>query len=378
MKGYQISEPYDVTLVCRIEYDSEKCVYRGVPKEYESYFPQNKLPHSNFLHSIPSEWQEFFKNAPENVVNEALEKSQQTDINEEQIAEMLKTSDPHDFLIDFHYIGEGLTSTVFTALSHKKIVVVKQMPIQKENIDLMASEIQIMAQLKSKYMVKMVSAHLVDDTIYIVMEYMDGGELSMIGKYIEFTESQIAYFAYKVLKGIDYLHSLNIIHRDIKTANIFLNSNGKAKIGDFGFATQLSDKHQKCDLIVGSPYRMAPEVFAGEKYSFPADIWSLGIMLRELADGEPPLADLAPKKAAELVEKHGLPDLREREEDEDEWSDEFLDFIGKCNILDPKKRPSAHNLLKHPFLESRCKSKEITHVVQTAKEDAENDLMGAL
>ena len=378
MKSYHISEPYDVSLVCRIVYDPDKCVYRGVPKEYESYFPQNMLPHSTFLNTIPSEWQEFFKNIPGDIVNETLEKSQSSDKIEDHIAEMLKTSDPHDFLIDFHYIGEGLTSTVFTALSHKKLVVVKQMPIQKENIDLMASEVQIMAQLKSKYMVKMISAHLVEDTIYIIMEYMDGGELSMIGKYIEFTESQIAYFAYKVLKGIDYLHSLNIIHRDIKTANIFLNSNGKAKIGDFGFATQLSDKDDQCDLIVGSPYRMAPEVFAGEKYSFPADIWSLGILLRELADGEPPLADLTPQKASELIEKHGLPDLREREEDEDEWSEEFLDFISKCNRLDPKKRPSAHHLLKHPFLEMRCKSKEITHVVQTAKEDAENDYAGAI
>ena len=224
----------------------------------------------------------------------------------------------------------------------------------------------------------MISAHLIDDTIYIIMEYMDGGELSMIGKYIEFTENQIAYFAYKILKGIDYLHSLNIIHRDIKTANIFLNSNGKAKIGDFGFATQLSDKNAKCDDIVGSPYRMAPEVYAGEEYSFAADIWSLGVLLRELADGDPPLSDLAPQKAAELVQKHGLPELREREEDEDEWSEEFISFIEKCNRLDPKKRPSAHSLLKHPFLEMRCKSKEISHVVQTAKEDAENDFADAL
>ncbi|OHT12027.1 Serine/threonine-protein kinase pakC [Tritrichomonas foetus] len=295
-----------------------------------------------------------------------------------EIASKLKTTDPRKILTNFKKIGEGLTSTVFTAtLDHEKIAV-KQMTIKSSQIKYMASEVQVMASLESKYLVNMIAAHLVDRTIYILMEYMDGGSLSQISRYIQFTEEQIAYFAYKILKGLDYLHSTNKIHRDVKCANIFLKSDGQAKIGDFGFTSQLSSKNDKRSSIVGTPYWMAPEVIIGEEYSFSVDIWSLGVLLRELADGEPPLADLPPMKALNIIQNHGLPPLKEREEDEEEWSEDFLDFIDRCNKINPDERATTKELLDHPFLENRCKKKQISRIVQTAKEEAENDICDLL
>ena len=372
MKSYKVSAPYDVSLVFRNVYDAESDVYLGVPKDLEPYFPPDKLPPSVPLTGIPPEWEAILKNAP-HCLEDNRPNDHPDEKNADRLSDRFKTTNPEEFLTDMKLIGRGLTASVYSAIYHKKLIAVKLIDLKKADLKYIASEVQVMAYVRCKYLVKMISAHLVEDKIYILMENMTGGELNHIGKYIQFTESQIAYVAYKVLMALDYLHSENILHRDVKCANVFLTSEGKAKLGDFGFTTRLANRKEKRDSIVGSPYRMAPEVVEGEEYSFPADIWSLGILLREMADGEPPLADLAWRAAAEMIEERGVPPLQERDEDEEEWSSEFIDFIDQCNKLDPHERPTARKLLKHPFLELRCKHQEMSHVVQTAKEEAEND-----
>ena len=109
---------------------------------------------------------------------------------------------------------------------------------------------------------------------------------------------------------------------------------------------------------------MAPEMMKDENYSFLVDIWSLGIICRELAEGKPPYADYLPIKAMYFIVNKGIPDISLK----DAHSSEFLDFLDKCLDSDPKKRLSATELLNHPFLSRSCNQTEIPTLIQEAQQ----------
>jgi serine/threonine protein kinase len=130
----------------------------------------------------------------------------------------------------------------------------------------------------------------------MVMEYMDVGALTdLIGEEPQFrmTEPEIARVACDVLTALAFLHAADRIHRDVKSDNILINSRGEIKLADFGRAAQLTDASPKRNSVVGTPYWMAPELIRGEPYDVKVDIWSFGIVLIEMAEGEPPYMDLS-------------------------------------------------------------------------------------
>jgi len=146
-----------------------------------------------------------------------------------------------------------------------------------------------------------------------------------------------------------YLHSHKILHRDIKAGNVLLTSEGRAKLADFGVSAKLTHTFQRKNTMVGSPYWMAPEVISQKKkegYDAKTDIWSLGITAIELAEGKPPLFDIASLRVIFLIPARDPPTLK----DQKKWSHEFNDFIATCLQKDPEKRPSSVELLKHPFV----------------------------
>ena len=428
--SFVISAPYDVELVCKVEYDPQTNEFKNVPKEYQKAFPlhwvgnksKNKnltcstsklaVPQSSKKNShdrskysedsrsltksapqtlLAPEWEKILKNVTYRsqdpfVVNEIEHSSsestdRQTQSNDDSEMKMdlmmkLKTTNPKQELQNLVKIASGMSSTVYTALYHNQKVAVKHIEITRNQTKYIANEIKMLGMLNSNYFVNMIAAHLHKSSMWIMMEYMDGGNLADIIKYIQLTEKQIAYFAYRILKALDNLHETNKIHRDVKCANVFLKLDGSVKLGDFGLASQLSNRKDKRSSIVGTPYWMAPEVTNGNEYSFSVDIWSLGIVLRELADGEPPYSELPPVNAMKFIVSHGLPPLKKREDGE--WSDEFIDFLDHCNRMSPDERPSAKELLNHPFLEMRCKQREIIKLVKVAHQEAENDLLDSL
>jgi len=152
-----------------------------------------------------------------------------------------------------------------------------------------------------------------------------------------------------VIQGIIYLHSQNIIHRDLKSGNILLSEDGSVKIADFGISTQLNASVTgNAKTMIGTTYWMAPEVMS-ERYDQKIDIWSLAITAIEMAELHPPNWNLKPFQLMLKLPKDPPPTLKEP----NKFSKDFNDFLAKCLNKDSTKRPSAIQLLQHPFVASR-------------------------
>lgn len=269
----------------------------------------------------------------------------------------------------YEKINEGSTCTVYTALYNDKLIAVKEMVLTAKNESVLIQETNLMAQMKHPNIIGFYGAYRVGQMLWILMEYMTGGSLTNIATYCECQEPHIAYFAREVLKSLQYMHSENKIHRDIKTDNVLLTAEGEVKLADFGYAAQLGNSNEFRKSIVGTPYWMSPELIKATPYSFSVDIWSLGILCRELAEGEPPYVDIPPMKALYFIMSQGIPPISNKET----RTSNFLDFLDSCLQPDPKTRPSATELLQHPFIKTACEVKYIPPLLSLAQQIAAED-----
>ncbi|NWI84975.1 PAK1 kinase, partial [Pitta sordida] len=127
-------------------------------------------------------------------------------------------------------------------------------------------------------------SYLLREELWLVMEYVDGGSLYDVINVILLSEEQIATVSRECLQGLHFLHSNRIIHRDIKSDNILLRTDGSVKLADFGFATQLPNLRTQRQSVVGTEWWMAPEVLQRKPYGPKVDIWSLGIVELEMVE----------------------------------------------------------------------------------------------
>jgi len=291
---------------------------------------------------------------------------------EKQISlqDLISKDDPNNIFRDAKKVGEGAAGEVFLATDSRngEKIAIKKMPLNSQNMKLLVTEIGIMKTSNHPNIVKYFDSYLMNEQIWVVMEYMGSGCLTEVLEQYEnglkMTETQIANVCLATLRGLSYIHSLHRIHRDIKSDNILLGTDGAVKLADFGYAAQLTQQKQKRNTIVGTPYWMAPELIRGQNYDQKVDLWSLGIMVMEMAEGEPPYMEFPPLRALFLITTKGIPDLKEPSK----WSPEMKDFVGRCLEKEPEARPDSSELLKHPFLRKASPQTEIASVAKQAKQ----------
>jgi len=165
-------------------------------------------------------------------------------------------ADPLDLYSDIKKIGEGAAGEVFVATekSSGRKIAIKKMPLSAQNMKMLVTEIYIMKESKHPGIVEYFDSFVADDQIWVAMEMMGGGCLTDIldqFEVVKLTEAQIAYTCRQVLSGLSYIHSCHRIHRDIKSDNILIGSDGSVKIADFGYAAQLTKGRTKRNTIVG-------------------------------------------------------------------------------------------------------------------------------
>ncbi|XP_073922386.1 dual specificity mitogen-activated protein kinase kinase 5 isoform X1 [Castor canadensis] len=263
-------------------------------------------------------------------------------------------------------LGHGNGGTVYKAyhVPSGKILAVKvilldiTLELQKQ----IMSELEILYKCDSSYIIGFYGAFFVENRISICTEFMDGGSLDV---YRKIPEHVLGRIAVAVVKGLTYLWSLKILHRDVKPSNMLVNTRGQVKLCDFGVSTQLVNSIAK--TYVGTNAYMAPERISGEQYGIHSDVWSLGISFMELALGRfpyPQRALLLWKQAEGTLEKiqknQGslMPlQLLQCIVDEDspilpvgEFSEPFVHFITQCMRKQPKERPAPEELMGHPFI----------------------------
>ncbi|XP_022919598.1 serine/threonine-protein kinase 4-like [Onthophagus taurus] len=256
---------------------------------------------------------------------------------------------PEEIFDVIQKIGEGSFGSVYKSI-HKEtnqILAIKQVAVDSDLQEII-KEISIMQQCHSPYIVKYYGSFFKDTTLWIVMEYCSLGSVSDIIKLRKktLTEDEIACILSDVLKGLEYLHRKKMIHRDIKAGNVLLNSEGHAKLADFGITAQLTHNITKCNTMIGTPYWMAPEVILEIGYDSLADIWSLGVTALEMAEGKPPYADIHPMRALFMIPTRPPPSFQEL----DKWSAPFIDFVSVCLVKNRVERAKATDLRYHEFI----------------------------
>ncbi|KAM4041746.1 serine/threonine-protein kinase PAK 5 isoform 2-T2 [Anomaloglossus baeobatrachus] len=262
---------------------------------------------------------------------------------------VVSPGDPREYLDDFIKIGEGSTGIVCIATEKHtgRQVAVKKMDLRKQQRrELLFNEVVIMRDYHHENVVDMYNSYLVGDELWVVMEFLEGGALTDIVTHTRMNEEQIATVCFSVLKALSYLHNQGVIHRDIKSDSILLTSDGRIKLSDFGFCAQVSKEVPKRKSLVGTPYWMAPEVISRLPYGTEVDIWSLGIMVIEMIDGEPPYFNEPPLQAMRRIRDN----LPPRVKDVHQVSSVLRGFLDLMLVREPSQRATAQDLLRHPFL----------------------------
>lgn len=201
-----------------------------------------------------------------------------------------------------------------------------------------------------------------DDQLWLVMEYCGAGSVTDLVKSTKgqsLKEEWIAYISREILRGLSYLHSNKVIHRDIKGQNVLLTDNAEVKLVDFGVSAQLDRTIGRRNTFIGTPYWMAPEVIACDEnpdatYDNRSDLWSLGITALEMAESQPPLCDLHPMRALFLIPRSPPPRLKSKK-----WSKKFHSFIETVLVKDYHQRPYTEQLLKHPFIRDQPTERQV-------------------
>ncbi|KAF3967343.1 hypothetical protein CMV_008648 [Castanea mollissima] len=249
------------------------------------------------------------------------------------------------------FLGSGSFGTVYEGITEdgfffavKEVSLLDLGSQGKQNISYLEQEISLLKQFEHENIVQYYGTEKDESRIYIFLELVTKGSLASLYRKYHLRDSQVSAYTRQILNGLKYLHDKKVIHRDIKCSNILVDANGFVKLADFGLAkvTKLIDI--KC--CKGTPFWMAPEVVNSNNgfYGLAADIWSLGCTVLEMLTRQHPYSHLGGMQALFMIGK-GKPPLVP-----DSLSRDARDFILKCLQVNPNDRPTATQLLDHPFV----------------------------
>ncbi|KAL0216389.1 hypothetical protein P9112_008573 [Eukaryota sp. TZLM1-RC] len=213
----------------------------------------------------------------------------------------------------------------------------------------LSSEIHIQRGLHHPNIVSLYNAFEYDDKVYILLELCPGTTVhQLLQRRKKLNEYEARYIFKKILSGVVFLHSRNVIHRDLKLHNFFFTTTYDIKIGDFGLSAQLVTESESRKTMCGTPNYMAPEIIrrADEGHSFHVDIWSLGIILFTMLFGRPPFETKDLKSTYRRITSvdFTFPDLPN-------VSEEAKSLISRILQADPQCRPSLTEIELDPWMQ---------------------------
>ncbi|KAF3336945.1 putative MAP kinase superfamily protein [Carex littledalei] len=247
-------------------------------------------------------------------------------------------------------LGSGAFGTVYEAISNEgfffavKEVLLDQGTNVQESITQLEQEIALLSQFEHENIVQYYGTDKEETKLYIFLELVTQGSLASLYQKYHLQDTQVSAYTRQILYGLVYLHERNIVHRDIKCANILVHANGSVKLSDFGLAKKMT-KINILKSTKGSVYWMAPEVVNPRKaYGLKADIWSLGCTVLEMLTRQIPYPNIEWMHALFKIGRGEQPPIPNY------LSREVRDFITQCVKVNPDNRPSAVKLLEHPFV----------------------------
>lgn len=268
-------------------------------------------------------------------------------------------------------IGKGQFGSVFKALNlHTgQIVAVKRIELDgraKEETESLMGEVDL---LKSLTHVRIVHYEgYVQSELYlnIILEYVENGSLlSLLRSYGVFSETLVASYTSQILEGLVYLHNQQVVHCDLKAANILTTKNGEVKLTDFGVSLNLKINDSDIgEIAAGTPYWMAPEVITLQGASTASDIWSLACTIVELLTGKPPYHDLNKHAALYRIVEEECPPIPEN------ISKNLENFLLLSFNKKPTKRPTADQLTCHEWIIESQLNNEVTSKLKVSSQES--------
>ncbi|OMJ71631.1 hypothetical protein SteCoe_30097 [Stentor coeruleus] len=264
-------------------------------------------------------------------------------------------------------LGEGAYSTVFKVQRHsdlkiyalKKVKIEKLTEKEKKNA---LNEIRILASIKHPNIISYKEAFFDenDKSLCLIMEFADSGDLwqkiqRCIKNSIKLRESYIWSIFTQVTKGLKTLHDLGVLHRDLKSANVFLNRDGTIKLGDMNVSKVAKDGFLKTQT--GTPYYASPEVWKDQKYNNKSDIWSLGCVLYEAITLNPPFTANDMEGLFDRVTKGQYKPIPS------EYSNDLVFLLSKMLDSNADNRPSCDEILSFEFVRKHCKDKSMNNSI---------------
>ncbi|KAK8951993.1 Mitogen-activated protein kinase kinase kinase 1 [Platanthera zijinensis] len=248
-------------------------------------------------------------------------------------------------------LGSGSFGTVYEGISGdggffavKEVSLLEKGSSAQQCILQLEQEIALLSQFEHDNIVQYYGTDKEESKLYIFLELVTQGSLASLYQKYRLRDSQVSAYTRQILNGLQYLHERNVVHRDIKCANILVHASGSVKLADFGLAKEMSNLND-LKSCKGSVYWMAPEVVHPKKtYGYAADIWSLGCTVLEMLTRQIPYPQVEWQHAFYMIGRGDQPPIPCH------LSTEAKDFIRQCVKVDPNSRPTAAQLLEHPFV----------------------------